>query len=78
MTTLSGGHVLETSCLTMGLSVSCYRRVGHTVVCFLCLIRYLLIKEKKVKCMVRYSLSEYDKTCITITRILKIYKLNVF
>lgn len=59
-TTLSGGHVLETpmTCLTMSLPLSCYKQVGHTTVCFLCLILYLLIKETELMSMVQYSLSD--------------------
>lgn len=34
---------------------------GQVTQGFLCLIRYLLIKEKKLMCMIRYIFYEYDK-----------------
>lgn len=65
---------LESSCLIMGLQfLAIDRWVIQLWIFFYCLDIYL--QEKKLLCMLRYSLFEYDKICIVIIRRLEIFKL---
>lgn len=57
---------------------TCLNWVKFHVKLWTCRLFARLIKEKKLICMVRYLLSEYDKTCIANTGILRIYKLYIF
>lgn len=62
----------------MGLPFSCCIQVSHTALCFLYLIRCLLIKETTLVSMIRYSLFKYDKTCIAITLLVKNLQIVYF